>query len=289
MATKTKAEVATAEAENTAVSAFNEDLLAMAMQDSGQGTNELGMDDVAVPYLYLLQSGSPQVNPDSDAYIEGALPGMFYNNVEEEVYEGRNVGLRVIPCAYERRYVEWVDRDSGGGYVRDHDINSNIMSLTKPDEKGRPHLENGNIIVETAYHYVYFQHPETGTWGQIIIPMKSTQLKKSRRWNKSLMSTLIPGTQKTAPRWLFPYQLKSVKEQKGNDTYSNVDLERIGEPVSMEMYMQCKAFADLFDRGLVVKGDETAVAGAAGDAGDGGQSKNVKGPDYAGGDDEIPF
>lgn len=227
------------------------------LRDSGVGVDDMGMDDVAVPYLYVLQSNSPQVNPDHDSYIEGAAAGMFYNNVSGEIYDGRKEGLVVIPCAYERKYVEWVPRDSGGGYVADHDIDSGILSECTPNEKGIPCLRNGNLIVETAYHYVYFKNPKDGQWDQIIIPMKSTFLKKSRRWNKTLMATLIPGTSNRAPRWLYPYTLKTIKESKGDQTWSNVDLTRMEEMVTADQYRAAKAFAELFSSGQIVKARET--------------------------------
>lgn len=283
MAAKEKAEVATAK-ESAQLPAGMSDMEEL-LRDSGAGVDDMGMDDVAVPYLYVLQSNSPQVNPDADAYIEGAKAGMFYNNVSNEVYDGRNEGLVVIPCAYERKYVEWVPRDSGGGYVADHDIESNILSETTPNEKGIPCLRNGNLIIETAYHYVYFKNPKDGQWDQIIIPMKSTFLKKSRRWNKTLMATLIPGTSNRAPRWLYPYSLKTVKESKGDQTWSNIDLTRLDEMVTADQYRAAKAFAELFSSGAIVKAKETEAGTVSADNSSGGD-KSGFGKDL---DDEMPF
>jgi hypothetical protein len=254
MASKDKTDVATVKENAQLPAGLDMDDL---IRDSGAGVAGMGMDDVAVPYLYILQQMSPQVDPDNDAYVEGAKPGMFYNNVNEEIYEGRENGVIVIPCAYERKYVEWVDRDSGGGYVAEHDIDSGILSECTPNEKGIPVLKNGHLIVETAYHYVYMKNPLTGVWEEIIIPMKSTMLKKSRRWNKTLMATLIPGTSNQAPRWLYPYRLRTVKETKNNNTWSNYDIERLPEMVTAEQYRACKAFAELFSKGLVTRAKET--------------------------------
>lgn len=255
------------------------------LRDSGAGVDSMGMDDVAVPYLYVLQTNSPQVNPDADAYIEGAKAGMFFNNVSMEVYDGRTNGITVIPCAYERKYVEWVPRDNGGGFVAEHDIDSGILSECTPNEKGIPCLKNGNLIIETAYHYVYFKNPLDEQWDQIIIPMKSTFLKKSRRWNKTLMGTLIPGTSARAPRWLYPYQLKTAKETKGDNTWSNVDLERLPEMVTADQYRAAKAFAALFETGGIVKAKESDT-GVVGDAAKAARERSPGEKDL---DDEMPF
>lgn len=255
MATKEKSEVALTEVAGLPAGLDLSDIEA----DSGVGVDNMGMDDVAVPYLYVLQTNSPQVNSDHDAYVEGAKAGMFYNNVSGEVFDGREIGLTVIPCAYERKFVEWVDRDSGGGFVAEHDVESNVLSETTPDSRGRPILGNGHLIVETAYHYVYMQNPKTQVWEEIIIPMKSTFLKKSRRWNKALMATLIPGTGKRAPRWLYPYKLKTAKESKGDQTWSNIEIERLEAPVTKDQYLQAKSFAELFTSGLIQRAKETLV------------------------------
>lgn len=282
MAAKNQTEVATVkESANLPAGMDMEELL----RDSGVGVDSMGMDDVAVPYLYILQTNSPQVNPDHDLYIEGATAGMFYNNVSGEVYDGRKEGLVVIPCAYERKYVEWVPRDNGGGYVADHDIDSDILSETSPNEKGIPCLKNGNLIVETAYHYVYFKNPKDGQWDQIIIPMKSTMLKKSRRWNKTLMATLIPGTANRAPRWLYPYQLKTAKETKNDNTWSNFDIERLPDMVTAEQYRAAKSFAELFSAGAIVKAHESDTGSIDSDR-SGGNGGTNGGNDS---DDEMPF
>lgn len=283
MATKKETEVATVkESAQLPAGMDMEDIL----RDSGAGVDDMSMDDVAVPYLYILQQMSPQVDADSDAYVKDAKPGMFFNNVNEEVYDGREEGVVVIPCAYERKYVEWVDRDSGGGYVADHDIESGILSECTPNDKGIPVLGNGHLIVETAYHYVYMRNPITGVWEEIIIPMKSTMLKKSRRWNKTLMATLIPGTPNRAPRWLYPYKLKTVKETKNNNTWSNFDIERLPDMVTAEQYRACKSFAELFSKGGIIKAQETDTGSLANDD-EGGRSRQRSPAEEAG--EEMPF
>lgn len=247
--------------------------------DAGIGTSDLGMDDVAVSYIYVLQSNSPQVNPDHESYIEGAQPGMFLNNVTREIFDGRKIGLTVIPCAYERKFVEWVDRDEGGGYVRDYEPDDPIVQTAIPVEgTAKLKLPNGHLLVDTAYHYVYMQNPNNGRWEEVIIPMKSTFLRKSRQWNHALMKTYLPNSTKRAMRWLYPYQLKTVKETKNNNTWSNIDIIRGDAMVSAEQYRACKAFAELFAEGNIVRAKETQGLSDVGGGGRGSMD-----------DSEIPF
>jgi hypothetical protein len=212
---------------------------------------QLDSGDIALPYLYVLQTNNPQVNPAKEQFIPGATAGMIYNTVLNEVYEGRKEGIIVIPCAYERRLVEWVDRDAGGGWVRDWPLDSDIMTKTHLNAKNKPCLDNGNVIVETAYHYSLFQNPEEGQWSQCVIPMKSTFLKKNRKWNNIITTSKIPGTETTAPRYLYAYQLTTEVESKGENSWFVPDMKKIESPVEVALYRMAKKFAEMVNEGVI--------------------------------------
>lgn len=209
--------------------------------------------DVALPYIYILQANSPQVNPGRSEYVEGAQASMFFNNVSEEVFDGREDGFIFVPCYYERKFVEWVHRDQGGGWVADWPIDSGILQKTRPDDKGKPRLQNGNVIVETAYHYGLMLNPDTGVWEQCVIAMKSTALKKNRKWNNMLVTQKIPGTEHQAPRYLFAFNIGTELESKGDNSWWNFTIEKVEEPVSVDVYKQAKEFAQLIASGAVIR------------------------------------
>jgi len=83
-------------------------------KDANQGLGNLGMDDLAIPFLRILSDTSPQIKKRDPLYIEGAESGMIYNTLTKEVYDG-DAGVKVIPCAYQRQYIEWTDRGEGSG------------------------------------------------------------------------------------------------------------------------------------------------------------------------------
>jgi hypothetical protein len=76
---------------------------------AGEATENMGQDDYAMPFLALLQSGSPQVKKTDARYIEDAEEGFFFNTVEKTVYDPTD-GLTFVPCAYRRSFVEWKPR-----------------------------------------------------------------------------------------------------------------------------------------------------------------------------------
>lgn len=156
---------------------------------AGAGFEGMGADDIAIPFTNILQSGSPQVKRGDPAKIEGASEGDIFNNVTMEVFKG-DAGVEVIPCAYQKRYIEWKPREAGGGLVMIHDNDSILQQCTKDEMTGRFTLPNGNNIVPTAYHYILVV--KDGGYQRAVISMASTQLKVSRRWNAQMQSIQLP-------------------------------------------------------------------------------------------------
>ena len=56
--------------------------------DVAKGFDNMTQDDLALPYVRILGQLSAQVNEGDGKYIEGAKPGMIYNNVTHEIFDG---------------------------------------------------------------------------------------------------------------------------------------------------------------------------------------------------------
>lgn len=251
------------------------------MGDAGAGSSDMGAGDLGVPFLSVLDMKSPQVMPGHPKYIEGARAGMFLNSATNRVFAGP---IQVVPCAYERKYVQWKDRDAGeGGYVMDHALDSGIIAKCKPNAKGKPALDNGDIIWETAYQYVLVLNTESGRWDQMVLPLKSTQLKQNRLWNNLIADSSIPGTSMQAPRWMFPYKVGTALESKNNNSWFGITLEREAAPVTAEAYAIGKRFHQQFAAGAISRAAEGEDI-----AGDGVPTQGA-GQKAQAGDDEIPY
>ena len=198
-----------AKKEDAPLAISNEDLFAFA----GQGTEKLGTDDLAIPFINILQSNSPQLIKRDGKYIEGSEVGMLFNTVTNEIFNGEE-GVGVVPCAYQRTLVEWVPRDQEGGFVGSHDPESGILAGSTQNERGQDVLPNGNYLANTASHYIILLSPTYGPT-QAVVSMTSTQLKKSRRWNTQMVSqtmTLPNGSVKPMPSFASVYNLQTVPE-----------------------------------------------------------------------------
>lgn len=245
-----KTAVTKQEEQPTAV-AIPDDVLSQFGQDAGVGFENVTSKDLAIPFYGVLQALSPQVKRGPQN-IEGAREGDILNTVTQEVVPG-DVGIIIVPCAFQKMWVEWVPRDDGGGFVAQHPTDA-ILKDTSPNPKsGRPMRPNGNDIVETAYHYIV-RVMDGERFERAIISMTSTQLKKSRRWMAQQMNLQVKVGDRmiNPPPYSHMYHLKTMHEEK--DSYSWFGWQVLTPPdplKSLELYTLCKKFAQDVMEGAV--------------------------------------
>jgi hypothetical protein len=223
--------------------------LANTFEDDAQagGFDNMGQDDFALPFLRLLTSTSPEVGE-----VEGAMPGMVYNTVTGQLHDGKK-GITVIPCAYVRQYIEWAPRGQGSGApIAIYPATSDILSRTHREPgDNKDYLDNGNYVENTANHYVLVidgNVPEPA-----LITMKSTQLKKSRKWNSMMMSTKMIGKNGpfTPPMYSHLYRLTTQAESNDKGKWYGWEIERIGPVEDKDLYVSAKSFAASINDGAV--------------------------------------
>ena len=249
---------------NTAVATKNETALVLATSfedDASAGFNGMSQEDFALPFMRLLTSTSPEVGE-----VAGALPGMIYNTVTGEIFDGKK-GIQVVPCAYVRQYIEWQPRGTGSGApIHIYPATSDVLSRTTRDPgDNKDYLDNGNYIENTANHYVMVI-AEDGTPFPALIVMKSTQLKKSRKWNSMMHSVKLRGKNGlfTPPMYSQIYRLTTVAESNDKGKWFGWEIERVGTIESDDMYQTCKAFALSVGAGDVKVKHEEASENAGG-------------------------
>lgn len=238
-------EVAKAESKEIAAN-----ILGMLAQDSekNSGFENMTSEDIALPFLTLLQALSPQVR--GDKRVKNAAEGDFFNTVTGEIYktrdaEGNPIPLKLIPCAYKKAFVEWTPREQGGGYVKEH-ASSEVLNMTKKDEKGRDVLPSGNLIVTTAYHFVLILK-DGGMVERAIISFTSTQLKKSRRWNSQMMNLQIKmpnGNLVRPPMFSHIYLANSVNESNDLGSWAGWDISTPTLIEDPKLYALAKGFSE---------------------------------------------
>lgn len=183
---------------------------------AGAGISTAPEDNI-MPFLALIQKNSPQINKKQEKYIPGTEAGFLFNTATRVFYaaedEEKDPGFLCIPITYTKSYVEWVPRDSGGGYVASHDAVPSDTRTVQVDGRDRMVRDNGNQIVETMYHLVL----DAESYLPVVVAFTSTNLSVSRQWMTLRRQIMIPNSNKPAPAFTRIYRLGSVYKQR--DTY----------------------------------------------------------------------
>jgi hypothetical protein len=238
-------------------------------EDAGSGFEQADKDAYAIPYLSVLQSGSPQVKKSDGAYIKGAEEGSLFNSVTQEITPG-DTGVKVIPCYYTRRFVRWGARETGGGlkaeYTPDDPIISTVINVDGrsyfADENGEVNPKTNDILVDTRNHYVMIVKDD-GSFTPAVVSMTSSQLKKSRQWMSKmdgLKFTGKDGSVKTKPMFSHIYTLSTVPESNDAGSWFGYKIT-LGEEVSAvspALYAAAKAFQKSITAGEVKVQQPTA-------------------------------
>ena len=108
------------------------DLLDEITASAGEGTS-FDSSEMQIPFIRIIQALSPQIKKKDPGFIEGADQGDAFNTVTNEHWSGEE-GLVVIPCYQETKFLEFVPRDSGGGFMGE--IEPSNPDLQNTERKG---------------------------------------------------------------------------------------------------------------------------------------------------------
>lgn len=241
-----------------------EDLAAYA-QDQGGGFENQTRDDVAVPWIVILQPGSPEVQGE-DAIGKS---GQIINKTTAEIFTAKD-GLDFVPATTLHKMVEWKPKNpdgSGGGYVATHDHESPLsvkVRSTQPLGKYK-HPENGNDLVETYYVYGLVVNRADSTYYPAVMAFPSTFIKPYQNWMftaRSIMIQLPNGGKVNPPLWAHKYTIRTDKVVKGSHTwyipkvsFAGADAASSRLSASSDIYKQARDIKDAVNAGDLVADD----------------------------------
>lgn len=207
-------------------------------EDMGQGFDEMEGQDFAAPFLVIVQTTSPYLNPTHQLYVPEAKPATIINTMNNRIYP---TGVTVIPCKYSFRHVEWRPRSTGGGFVASYTRENTPTDLSVNPLNNKTVRPNGNEIMATSYYLCLLVEED---YEKVIIPFTSTQLKKARKWN-TLMASLKKGG-KSLPIFSHYYNLSLVGESNNKGSWFGWKID-IGDGIESEVYQACKQTASIGD------------------------------------------
>ena len=240
---------------------------------AGEGFDNQTQDDVAIPFINLLQAMSPEVQEDG---VDGAKPGMLIDSVTQELYGE----IEFTPALSQHVFVEWVPRDAGGGIVATHDTESALVkeAKAKSTQFGKYSTPDGNDLVETFYLFGVVSS-DGAPRGMAVQAFTSTKIKSYKSAMTRLRSYTLPledGRRISPPMFahLLKVTTKTMKNPKGT-FYVPVMQPAVENDVSKSLlatddirFLMAKECYDLVKEGKAsadTKGQEAGAAAATED------------------------
>jgi hypothetical protein len=237
---------AVAKKKSAEVAVMDENMFAA---DAGVGVNNLGSEDLAIPFIKVLQKMSDELDD-----LDNAKAGDIYNTVTKDVVKGKD-GVRVINCAYNLQYIEWEPRGTGTGAPHAIYGAGDDIPATERGDDNKDYVVDGNgrYLERTAQHYILVVD-EDGVTQQALLPMKSTQFKKSKQWNSAMRSLKMKdgnGSLFTPPRFSHIWKLETVSEENKNGSWHGWQISKDGVVEDVNVYQEAKLFAESIQAGQV--------------------------------------
>lgn len=256
---------AVAQKEKTEVAVSN--LSSLLEEEAGAGLENFTTDDMQIPFIRILQALSPQLNKQDSMYIKGAEQGDIFNTVTQEVYKA-DEGIVVVPCFFEKKFLEFALRSSGGGFIRELSADDKDITLTTR-EGAAEILPSGNELVRTHQHLVQVLSPYTNEFAPAVLDMKKTQLKVSRRWNTMKNGIRLPSG-KPMPLYGTAWYITTIAESNDQGSWYNYKVDRVTEiSEKLEaMMLEARTMYQSFKKGEVKMAAASADEMASSKSGD---------------------
>lgn len=226
-------------------------------QDAGRGMEGATQESFAIPFLVVLQKGSPQVDEASGVAIEGARAGMFFENVTGRMFDGKR-GVVFVPCAYRRTFVRWGPRGTPGAGFKGELSADEVLKLREEgkvvelDRKLFFKLPDGSVdpkrcdrVADTRNHYGLLVDPDDDTaWTHAVLSLVSTQIRKSKGLMSALASVKLKGQggAYTPASWANLVRVTTVPESNDQGTWHGVSFKLEGQVKNHALYAAGRAF-----------------------------------------------
>lgn len=255
----------------------------------GQGFENQTGDDLALPFLNLLQALSPQIET-----IDGAKAGMLFNSVTQRLYDGSK-GVLFVPAITEHVFVQRIPSARGGGFVAEHALDSDVVTNARERAKAEgkddyyltvPTDAGDDDLVE-CYKIFGVLDDEEGTVLPCVISFDKTKIKVYKKWVTTITGFQLnrDGQRITPPLFAHLTRVTSVKEtNRSNQTYHNFALTPVAGSVEASLigmndgrFVQAKTIHEMVKSGQVT----TNYAGS--------QDSEPTGPAPDSAGDDVPF
>lgn len=255
-------------------------------QYAGAGFETTTNADLAIPFINLMQPGSPAVE-------EGNFKlGDMVNSVTGEFWS-MDKGFVFQPCHIDHKFVEWKPRNAGGGMVAQHEPGSEFVKrvLTHNGKTFGKLVVPGsdNELIETQYVYGNLMSDDgKEISGFAVIAFNSTKLTPLRKWRTAMF--MLKGK---PPLFAFRAKFTAVKEKNdANQTYANFAITPFGADWRQSLIIPDDAGKALLKQGsdlrdMILSGAARAATETLDNTGDGAATSS--GGAASSIDKDVPF
>jgi hypothetical protein len=211
-------------------------------------------EDLAIPRITILQSGSPQLKKSEGQYIKGAEEGDFFDSISNSIMAKGEEGFIFIPVSFRVAFIEW--KPDRGGFVADHGDNAEVEARCTVNDKGARINPEGNEIVKTYEYYALAVVKGEVSPRQVVVSLSKTQLKKGRKLNSviQLLQVETPEGLRNPKMYYSCFDAASVPESNDKGNWMGWSFIRKGathELLGMDTYEAARGFHQAVSSGQV--------------------------------------
>lgn len=196
----------------------------------GRGSENVGVDDLVIPRIGIVQSLSPERKKNDPAYIAGAEEGMMFNSVTRELYKDK---VLAIPVFYRMEHLLWKPRKDGGGFrgafPTAAEANKAAMALPEPTE-----------CVDTAQQFCLVSSDGGNTWSEAVVSMAKSNAGVSRRWNSDIRLR-CEGAGLDRFVTIYDLGVATKKNDKGEFYVYTIEFDRFMTNEEEDLYKRAEA------------------------------------------------
>lgn len=203
-----------------------------------RGQENVGIEDITIPRLDIIQAISPQLSKNDPEHIEGCEQGDMFNTVSKEIYGSK---IFFVPVYFRKEYVIWKDRKKGGGF-------KGAFPSMEAAEQAMAELEDKDDceITDTGQHFGMIIKPETSgdmlVHDEVVVSMSKSKMKISRQLNT--LAKMAGGD-----RFSRIYEFATVEDANANgDKYQNYSIRALGY-VNEAIYHQAEKLYESISSG----------------------------------------
>lgn len=228
-------------------------LLADMEGDSEEHQQQFNPDQLIIPRLTILQDLSPQVKKTKAEYVEGAEPGLIFNNVTNTL----DKEIKFYPSKFDVQYIAW--QENRGGLVDSTLTKEEVEANFEENGIGQwtglitPRGKKDPVRVDVIETPTWVGIASGDGWGPMPVAMAFpvTKAKSARKINTAIDLTEVQGKKGPfkPPAFYHAFTLSTVVESSGDQDWHGWQVSHNGLNDDSHIIHKAKDLKVAFDKG----------------------------------------